>query len=80
MQDTNTDYQPPLQAEIERGGCWAILYRQEADPQSPFTDLQNRGNKIKKFAVISRNPTPDNMYYPIPYYAALFKGKWFNIK
>ena len=20
------------------------------------------------------------MYYPIPYYAALFKGKWFNIK
>ena len=50
------------------------------NPQSPFTDLQNRGKKIKKFAVISRNPTPDNMYYPIPYYAALFKGKWFNIK
>ena len=50
------------------------------NPQSPFTDLQNRGKKIKKFAVISRNPRPDNMYYPIPYYAALFKGKWFNIK
>ena len=27
-----------------------------------------------------RTPTPDNTYYPIPYYAALFKGKWFNIK
>ena len=50
------------------------------NPQSPFTDLQNRGKKIKKFAVVSRIPTPDNTYYPIPYYAALFKGKWFNIK
>ena len=50
------------------------------NPQSPFTDLQNRSKKIKKFAVISRIPTPDNTYYPIPYYAALFKGKWFNIK
>ena len=50
------------------------------NPQSPFTDLQNRGKKIKKFAVVSRIPTPDNTYYPIPYYAALFKGKWFYIK
>ena len=43
------------------------------NPQSPFTDLQNRGKKIKKFAVVSRIPTPDNTYYSIPYYAALFK-------
>ena len=50
------------------------------NPQSPFTDLQNRGKKIKKFAVISRIPTPDNTYYPIPYYAALFKGKWYHIE
>ena len=75
-----TDYQPPIQTEIERGGHRAILYRQEADPQSPFTDLQTRSKKIKKFAIISRVPTPDSTYYPIPYYAALFKGKWFNIK
>ena len=25
-------------------------------------------------------PTPDSTYYPIPYYASLFKGKWYNIK
>ena len=50
------------------------------NPQSPFTDFQNRGKKIKKFAVVCRIPTPDNTYYPIPYYAALFKEKWFNIK
>ena len=30
------------------------------NPQSPFTDLQNRGKKIKKFSVVSRIPTPDN--------------------
>ena len=50
------------------------------NPQAPFTDLQSRSKKIKKFAVVSRIPTPDNTYYPIPYYAALFKGKWYDIK
>ena len=47
---------------------------------SPLSDLQARAKKIKKFAVLSRIPTPDSTYYPIPYYAALFKGKWYNIK
>ena len=50
------------------------------NPQSPLSDLQSRAKRTKKFAVISRVPTPDNTYYPIPYYAALFKGKWYNIK
>jgi hypothetical protein len=30
--------------------------------------------------VVTRVPTPDSTYYPIPYYASLFKGKWYNIK
>ena len=50
------------------------------NPQSPLSDLQSRAKRTKKFAIISRVPTPDNTYYPIPYYAALFKGKWYNIK
>ena len=50
------------------------------NPQSPLTDLHTRSKKIKKFAVVSRIPTPDNTYYPIPYYAALFKGKWYHIE
>lgn len=50
------------------------------NPQSPLTDLHTRSKKIKKFAVVSRIPTPDNTYYLIPYYAALFKGKWYNIE
>ena len=49
------------------------------NPQSPLSDLQSRAKHTKKFAIISRVPTPDNTYYPIPYYAALFKGKWYNI-
>lgn len=53
------------------------------DMNTPWPDLQERlkaGTKDRKFAVVSRVPTPDSTYYPIPYYAALFKGNWYNIK
>ncbi|MBQ3623456.1 MAG: hypothetical protein IJA04_07115 [Bacteroidaceae bacterium] len=53
------------------------------DMASPWTDLQERlarKEKTRKFAIVTRVPTPDSTYYPIPYYAALFKGKWYNIK
>lgn len=53
------------------------------DAAAPWRDLQDRLAKnttCRKFAVVSRIPTPDNTYYPIPYYASLFKGKWYNIK
>ena len=51
------------------------------NPQSPWADLQAQVKKGKrKFAVVSRVPMPDSTYYPIPYYASLFKGKWYNIK
>ena len=53
------------------------------DPTAPWRDLQERlatAGKRRKFAIVSRIPTVDSTYYPIPYYAALFKGKWYNIK
>lgn len=53
------------------------------DPAAPWADLQNRlskNSRCRKFAIVSRIPTVDSTYYPIPYYAALFKGKWYNIK
>ena len=37
-------------------------------------------NTSKKFAVLTKIPCPDSMYYPIPPYASLFRGKWYNIK
>lgn len=54
------------------------------DMMSPWDDLRQRikekKSKVRKYAVVSRVPTPDSTYYPIPYYAALFKGNWYNIK
>ena len=58
------------------------------DIDDPFTDLKElmAGTSERKrsgevsFAIVIRIPTPDNTYYPIPYYASLFKGKWYDIK
>lgn len=53
------------------------------DNNAPWLDLQDKlakKSKCRKFAIVSRIPTVDSTYYPIPYYAALFKGKWYNIK
>lgn len=53
------------------------------DSSAPWADLQARlkaGDACRKFAIVSRVPTPDSTYYPIPYYASLFMGKWYNIK
>ncbi len=53
------------------------------DGAAPWRDLQSKlahGGKCRKFAIVSRVPTPDSTYYPIPHYAALFRGKWYDIK
>ena len=53
------------------------------DPASPWRDLQDKlakGSKTQKFALVSLILTVDSTYYPIPYYDALFKSKWLNIK
>ena len=53
------------------------------DPASPLTDLRTRVASGKcgcKFAILTKVPTPDSTYYPIPYYASIFKSKWYDIK
>lgn len=62
------------------------------DPASPWRDLQARVGRIagengvrkdsgcRKFAVLTRLPGADSLYYPIPHYASLFKGSWYKIK
>ena len=47
-------------------------------PLDSIKDLLERGEK--KIAFVTRIPSVDSFYYPIPTYAALFKGKWYNIK
>lgn len=34
----------------------------------------------RKFAVAVLFPTPGCQYYPVPYYTAIFRGDWFDIK
>lgn len=48
--------------------------------ESGFKSPVSNSTKLRKFAILTRVPTPDSTYYPIPHYAALFKGKWYNIK
>lgn len=36
--------------------------------------------KLRKFAILCRFPTPGYSYYPVPYYTAIFRGDWFDIK
>lgn len=63
------------------------------DLYDPLGDLKarmgqepdHRGRKLqptkdRKFAIVTRFPTPGNQYYPIPYYTSIFKGDWFEIK
>ena len=63
------------------------------DLNAPLCDLMVRMGRMpgddgetrmrtdtRKFAVLTKVPTPDNTYYPIPYYASLFRGRWYNIK
>ena len=51
---------------------------------NPWGDLQERlkdpKNKDAKFAIVTRMPTSDHTYYPIPYWAALFRSGWYDIK
>ncbi|MDE6272903.1 MAG: hypothetical protein K2M31_07845 [Muribaculaceae bacterium] len=53
------------------------------NPNCLLHDLQEKVKSNKNdyaFAVVSRMPTVDSTYYPIPHYAALFKGHWYDIK
>lgn len=42
--------------------------------------LKRRRTNDHKFAVVMRFPTPGQRYYPTPYYTALFRGDWFDLK
>ena len=53
-----------------------ILLGKEVGPDGKKEERTNES----KFAVVCKFPTPGNRYYPIPYYTAVFKGHWFDIK
>ncbi|MBR6263226.1 MAG: hypothetical protein IKR05_08425 [Prevotella sp.] len=54
------------------------------DMAAPWADLADRmadkKNKCRKYAIVTKIPTVDSTYYPVPYYGSLFRGNWYNIK
>ena len=69
-----------LQARMKRDELRGTRNENSAPANSSLHTPNSSLAQKRKYAVLSRIPTPDNTYYPIPYYAALFKGKWYNIK
>ena len=67
-----------------------ILLLDEKDPLgdlevrlglAPGTDgLTRVRTKERKFAIVTRFPTPGKRYYPSPYYTSIFRGDWYDIK
>lgn len=64
------------------------------DPNNPLADLEvrmgkrpnsetgritNRIETCRKYAIITRMPTPGCRYYPTPYYLSVFKDNWHDI-
>ncbi len=49
--------------------------------RAPGADGETRVRTTdRKFAVVMRFPTPGQRYYPTPYYTAIFRGDWFDLK
>jgi len=70
------DFHSPWSDLNERLGKSTTSFSSPTKPIRPTKPI----TKCRKFAIVSRVPTPDSTYYPIPYYGALFKGNWYNIK
>lgn len=59
-------------------GSFPVLNR-----SNPLADLKQRAvdyPNIHSYAIITRVPTSDSTYYPIPYYASIFRSGWYRIK
>lgn len=51
-----------------------------SNPLEHLQSLLADNPSLRKVAIVTRIPTVDSTYYPIPHYASLFRGKWYNIK
>ncbi len=63
-------------------GDLRVRLGQEPDPltgvRRKFVDA-HAATRDRKFAILSRMPTPGLQYYPVPYYASMFRDSWFDI-
>ena len=62
----------------ERNPVETIVMLDMRNPRASLEDLAERG--VKKVAYVTRLPSKDSLIYPIPSYAAIFRGRWYRIK
>lgn len=43
------------------------------------TDPAGRPTRDRKFAILTRFPTPGFQYYPVPFYTSIFRDSWYDI-
>lgn len=43
------------------------------------TDPAGRATRDRKFAILTRFPTPGFQYYPVPFYTSIFRDSWYDI-
>lgn len=78
------------ESSLTRKDIEMVTLLDEKDPLGHLEVLMGRApgadgitklrTSAKKFAVVMRFPTPGQRYYPSPYYMAIFRGDWYDIK
>lgn len=75
----------PLLDETDPWGDLRIRLGIDPDPKTGMTrkplasDPFGRATRDRKFAILTRFPTPGYQYYPIPFYTAIFRDAWYDI-
>ena len=70
----------PLLDELDPLGD--LQQRMSLDRQDGQTKSRQTAEPVcndRVFAIVTRFPTPGSQYYPVPYYSAIFRDKWYDI-
>ena len=66
----------PLLDLTDPWGDLLVRMGREPDPQTGTT---RKPTKDRKFAILSRFPTPGFQYYPVPYWTSALRDAWYDI-
>ena len=75
----------PLLDEYDPWGDLRVRLGFDPDPKTgevrkPLkADPYGRATRQRKFAIVTRFPTPGFQYYPVPFYTAIFRDSWYDI-
>lgn len=75
----------PLLDETDPWGDLRVRMGLDIDPRTgekrkaAAGDPFGRATRERKFAILTRFPTPGYQYYPVPFYTAIFRDSWYDI-